>query len=124
MKIVSLGKFLDNRRPVDYNKCLNTIESLIANPPSQFGIKELNECKSKFQLSMTARTQLYIHAARGIEHAQKEFGKKLDAVFRNRTDTVDDVLIIGACLRRLALEYRQRLARYHCFPSGRSTVFT
>ncbi|KAH6711794.1 hypothetical protein BKA61DRAFT_658339 [Leptodontidium sp. MPI-SDFR-AT-0119] len=117
MRIVSLGKNLDSRRPINHNKIVEEIKNLSS---SQFGIKEFNECKIRFQLSRAARTQLYLHAARGIEETQRSLGEKLDQLFdqNGKGITRDDILLVGACLHRLCLEYRQRLQRYREFAAG------
>jgi len=119
MRIVSLGKFLDSRRPIDHDKVMDIVEFLIEHPPSQFGIKEFNRYKADFQLSTTARTQLYILAAQEIVKTQVHLGAKLDDFFGlgSKMDNPANVFLVGACLRRLGLEYRQRLARYRLFPS-------
>jgi hypothetical protein len=116
MRIVSLGKYLDSRRPIDHDKLINILESLVSNPPPQFGIKEFNKFKAEFQLSIVARTQLYILAAKGIQDTQRALGKKIDDLFRNKKK--NNILLVGACLCRLGLEYRQRLERYRCFHTG------
>lgn len=116
MRIVSLGKNLDSRRPIDHNKSAE----MITNLPPQFGIEEFNECKARFQLSSPAKTQLYLHAARGIEETQRTLGEELDHLFEQNTKerTKDVIFLVGACLRRLGLEYRQRLLRYREFGAG------
>jgi hypothetical protein len=120
MQIVSLGKFLDSRRPIDHDETINLLKSFISNPPEQFGIKEFNKSKAKFQLSMAAKTQLYILAAEGIQRTQRELGRKIDNLFRAKKDELSrqEILLLGACLRRLGLEYRQCFERYRCFPQG------
>jgi hypothetical protein len=121
LRIISLGKNLDSRRPIDHNKIVNMIINL---PHSSFGIEEFNERKANFQLSMPARLQLYIHAARGIEETQRTLGKELDDLFKNTVNgrTRDNILVVGACLRCLGLEYRNRLQRYREFPSGNFSI--
>jgi hypothetical protein len=116
LRIVSLGKNLDSRRPIDHTKIVEVIQQ----PTFQrFGIDEFNECKAYFQLPMTPRTQLYIHAAQAIEKTQLELGKEIDELLKHRElKTKDNFLAVKACLRRLGLEYRQRLQRYRCFESG------
>ena len=118
MRIISLGKNLDSRRPIDHVKTVEMINNI---PNSQFGIEEFNHYKSDFQLSMPARLQLYIHAARGIEETQRTLGKELDELFKKTEDgrTRDNILVVGACLRRLGLEYRNRLQRYRDFAPGK-----
>jgi hypothetical protein len=117
MRIVSLGKFLDDRRPIDHDEGINILESLSSKShSSRFGVKEFNECKAKFQLSIVARTQLYIRAAQGIQDTQQALGRKIDELFHGEKD---NILLVGACLRRLGLEYRRRLERYRYFHSGK-----
>jgi hypothetical protein len=120
MQIVSLGKFLDSRRPIDHDETINLLKSFISNPPEQFGIKEFNKSKARFQLSMAVKTQLYILAAEGIQRTQRELARKIDSLFRTKKDELSrqEILLLGACLRRLGLEYRQRFDRYLCFPQG------
>jgi hypothetical protein len=118
MRIISLGKNLDSRRPIDHNKIVEVITKQQPTFP-RFGIDEFNECKAYFQLSMTARTQLYIHAAQAIEKTQLELGKEIDKLLKHKElKTKDNFLAVSACLRRLGLEYRQRLQRYRSFESG------
>jgi len=118
MRIVSLGENLDSRRPIDHNKSVEMFTKLPSTP--QFGIEEFNECKARFQLSSSAKTQLYLHAARGIEETQRTLGEELDHLFEQNTKeiTKDVIFLVGACLRRLGLEYRQRLLRYREFGAG------
>ena len=118
MRIVSLGKNLDSRRPIDHNKIVEVITN--QQPPFlRFGIDEFNECKAYFQLPMTPRTQLQIHAAQAIEMTQLELVKEIDKLLPHKELKMkDNFLAVSACLRRLGLEYRQRLQRYRCFPSG------
>jgi hypothetical protein len=83
MRIDSLGKNLDNRRPIDYNKIVEVITN--QQPPFlRFGIDEFNECKAYFQLPMTPRTQLQIHAAQAIEKTQLELGKEIDKLLHDK----------------------------------------
>jgi len=123
MRIVSLGKNLDSRRPIDHNKIVEVITN--QQPPFlRFGIDEFNECKAYFQLPMTPRTQLQIHAAQAIEKTLLELGKEIDKLLHDKLlhdkdlKEKDYFLAVKFCLRRLGLEYRQRLQRYRCFASG------
>jgi hypothetical protein len=120
MRIVSLGQFLDSRRPIDHNEASIFLNSFLYNPPRHFGIKEFNKRKAEFQLSMAARTQLYILAAQGIQCTQRELGRKIDNLFQMKRDELNrqGLFLVVVCLRRLGLEYRQRLERYRDFPPG------
>jgi hypothetical protein len=123
MQIVSLGKCLDNRRPIDHNKIMDKIEGWVSDPPLRFGIKEFNRCAAEIQLSKAATTQLYILAARGIEEAHQTLARELDSGFRQREGRMrENILIIGACLRRLGLEYRQRLEQLRRFPPSKPPI--
>ena len=123
MRIVSLGQFLDSRRPIDHNEATSFLNSFLYNLPQHFGIKEFNKRKAEFQLSMAARTQLYILAAQGIQCTQRELGRKIDHLFQMKKDELNrqSVFLVVVCLRRLGLEYRQRLERYRDFPPGKIT---
>ena len=123
MRIVSLGQFLDSRRPIDHNEATSFLNSFLCNPPQHFGIKELNKHKAGFQLSIATRTQLYILAAQGIQCTQRELGRKIDNFFQMKRDELNrqGVFLVVVCLRRLGLEYRQRLERYRDFPPGKIT---
>jgi hypothetical protein len=72
---------------------------------------------------MPARTQLYILAAQGIQYTQQQLGRKIDNLFQMKRDELSrqSVFLVGTCLRRLGLEYRQRLERYREFPAGTYT---
>jgi hypothetical protein len=118
MRIVSLGKNLDSRRPIDHKKIVEVVTNQQPKLPS-FGIDEFNESKAGFQLSLATRTQLYIHAAQAIEETQLKLGKEIDKLLQHKElKTKGNFLAVSACLRRLGLEYRQRLQRYRCFASG------
>ena len=124
---MSLGKNLDSRRPIDHNKCAEMIACLLSSQvgtnESQFGMKQFKEWKTHFQLSYPARTQLYLHAADAIEKTKLLLGERLDQLFKQggKGLKTEDILLVGACMHRLALEYRQRLQRYRQFPAGKCT---
>jgi hypothetical protein len=124
MRIVSLGKNLDSRRPIDHEKIMEMATHLLSPQvrieEPQFGVEEFNEYKSRFQLSGPARIQLYLHAAREIEKTQLSLGQKLDKLFEmnGKGMTREQIILIGACMHRLCLEYRQRLQRYREFVAG------
>ena len=114
---MSLMKSLDSRRPVDLEKSLEMIQAIAhRNPPlSEFNFAEH---KSTIQLSGTARAQLFIHAAKGIEEAQKILGAKLERLIAKKGITGQNVFMIVLCLRRLILEYRLRLGRHQQLNNG------
>jgi hypothetical protein len=125
MRIVSLGKNLDSRRPIDHKKSMEMITNLarpqVGIEDPRFGIEEFNEWKTRLQLSSLAKIQLYLHAARGIEETQRSLGMKIDELFEQNDKNTkrEDILLVGACLHRLSLDYRQRRQRYREFVAGK-----
>jgi hypothetical protein len=100
--------------------------SRVGTKESQFGMKQFNEWKTRFQLSYPARTQLYLHAADAIEETQLLLGEELDRLFRSggKKLTIEDILLVGACMHRLSQEYQQRLQRYREFAAGKCTFLS
>ena len=116
MKITSLARYLDKRRPID--------DDLV----SVLKAKGLDVRLWRFfsSVSEMVRRQIFVQAAKGIEELEKEVLKQLDTLInavsplrQKKSLSWDyqcsDPVIVGFCIRRLALQYRRTMERYKQF---------
>jgi len=67
------------------------------------------------RLSGAARSQLLLIAAEEFEATEKEILSTVDSSMRTLGCNPQDAVILGLCLRRMALLYRSALKRYKKF---------
>ena len=90
---------------------------------SSFPLFDIHDPQIERRLSDCARSQLLVIAAEGFEATEKEILSIVDPVMKPYGCDPQDALILGLCLRRIALLYRLSFKRYKKFViDGMSTI--
>jgi hypothetical protein len=90
---------------------------------SSFPLFDIHDARIERRLSDCARSQLLLIAAPAFEATEKEILSTVDSVMKPYGCDPQDALILGLCLRRMALLYRLFFKRYKKFViDGMSTI--
>jgi hypothetical protein len=106
--ITKLGRYLDNRRPVDYDNIQRAKGE---------GLLDIKQWRFAARISQRARTQIFHQAIKGIEKYEPLVLETLDRLVSRKRYTKNPV-ILGLCVRRLSLFYRHIMARYKRLGEG------
>ena len=106
IRLVSLSTWLFEGHPIISVNNVDNASSLLF---------DIYDARIERRLSGVARLQLSIIAAEGFEATEKEILSTIDASMRPNGCNPQDNLILGLCLRRMALLYRSSLKRYKKF---------
>ena len=106
IRLVSLSTWLFEGHPIISLDNANNSSSLLF---------DIYDDRIEKRLSGVARSQLLRIAAEGFEATEKEILSTIDASMRPNGCNPQDTLILGLCLRRIALLYRLSFKRYKKF---------
>ncbi|TAQ91046.1 hypothetical protein B7494_g666 [Chlorociboria aeruginascens] len=100
--ITILSRYLDSRRPVDYDR-LQAVKG-----------EDVSIMNWRFvaSISNAARKQIFLQAIKAITKNEKYVLGELDRLVSSRNQIGYDPVVLGLCVRRLSLYYRHIMARY------------
>jgi len=106
IRLVSLSRWLFKAHPIISVDNVHKSSSLLY---------DIYDDRIEGRLSDVARTQLFLIAVEGFEATEKEILSTIDPLMRPNRCNPQNSLILGFCLRRMALLYRSSLKRYKKF---------
>jgi hypothetical protein len=113
-RLVSLSTWFYHRHPVIY---LDDVKD----PSLQ--LFSIDDDRIERHLSHVARSQLLVIAATGFEATEKEIFSIVDSSIRTVGYNSQNAVILGLCLRRMALLYRHGSKRYKKFGIDRKSLY-
>jgi hypothetical protein len=112
MTLVSLSTWLLDTHPAKFVSNIKDVKNLSS------VILDAHDEGLERQISLFARRQLLLVAAEAFEAAEEKILSTIDNSMKPLGCSPQDCLILGLCIRRIALLYRRSFKRYKTFAAS------